>query len=375
MTSFHPLSRFPRRRRSARSAVIVAFLATLAVAGLGACAPEGTTDEGSAAGDAADGSTVLARVGDDVITRADAEKAAAEQLEQIDLELERSQIEAKQRRHDILETEARRLVQDRILEAEAGERGVTREQLLAAEVESRLGAVTPEEVEAFYEQNRGQIGNQPREQVIPQIESYLRQQRQAAAYEAFMTDLEAKHEVAYEVEPYRAELDVEGEPSKGPADAPVTIVEFSDFECPFCSRVVPALDQVEESYGDKVRIVFKQFPLTTIHPQAQKAAEASLCAAEQDKFWELHDAMFAAQDKLAVADLEATARELGLDGDAFAECVASGRHADAVKADQREGALAGVSGTPALFINGRLISGVVPYAQLAEVIDEELARR
>ena len=163
-------------------------------------------------------------------------------------------------------------------------------------------------------------------------------------------------------------------PSKGPANAPITIVEFSDFQCPFCSRVNPTLAQVREKYGDKVRIVFRQFPLS-FHQQAQKAAEASLCAGDQGKFWELHDAMFADQQALGVDQLKTKAAGLGVNAEQFNQCLDSGKHAATVQADLKDGSAAGVSGTPAMFINGRFLSGAQPLNEITKVIDDELARK
>jgi protein-disulfide isomerase len=304
------------------------------------------------------------------------EKAAAEKLDNVRLQQLQCETKAKQQRHDVIATQARRMVQDRVLEAEAAKRGLSKEDLLATEIQGRAGQVTPEEAEAFYQQNKDRIGNRPKEQVLPQISQYLAQQRQAQAYKDFIDQLESKYQVAYHLEPFRVDLEVAGEPARGgPADAPVTIVEFSDFECPFCSRVEPTLAQVRETYGDKVRLVFKQFPLTNIHSRAQKAAEASLCAQDQGKFWELHDAMFGDQENLEVADLEAKAKKLGLDTAAFKQCLESGSKAAAVTEDVRQGSVAGVAGTPALFVNGQLLSGAVPYEKLAQTIDQELAAR
>ena len=318
---------------------------------------------------------VLATVGGDEITRAAVEESAAEQLEQVETELRQCRMEAEQRRHQTYEQETRKLVRERLLGEEAEERGMTEDELLQAEVQSRVAAVTPAEIDAFYEANRDRIGGAPKQQVAPQIEQYLRQQRETQAFQDFITGLEEANQVAYEIGPYRVAVDVEGEPVRGPAEAPVTIVEFSDFECPYCSRVVPTLDRIQESYGDRVRLVFKQFPLRNIHPNAQKAAEASLCAQDQGRFWELHDAMFADQRNLGVPALKAKAGELGLDAAAFAECLDSDRYAEAVQEDLEQGSEAGVSGTPAMFINGRFVSGAVPYEQIAQGVDEELERR
>lgn len=356
---------------SVRPALTAALTALVLVSvwWLAACSVEA---ENGAGNGQAEESEVLARVGGQPITRAEVEEAAAENLDQVRLELLQCQSESERKTHDVLEDTTRNMVRDRLLDREATERGTTKDQLLAAEVEGKIEPVTEEEVQAFFDENQDRLANQELDQIAPQIESYLRQQRGSEAYQRFISALEAKYEVTYDIEPFRAELDIAGEPSKGPAAAPVTIVEFSDFECPFCSRVLPTLDQVVESYGDRVRIVFKQFPLHRLHPHAQKAAEASLCAHEQGKFWELHDAMFADQAALDVDGLRAKAEATDLDVDAFSECLDAGRYADAVEEDLRQGTIAGVSGTPALFVNGRILSGAVPYETLAETIDDEL---
>jgi protein-disulfide isomerase len=155
----------------------------------------------------------------------------------------------------------------------------------------------------------------------------------------------------------------------------VTIVEFSDFECPYCGGLFPTLKQVEKNYPQQVRIVYRQFPLNNLHPHAQKAAEASLCANDQQKFWEFHDSMFSNQRELSVPDLKQRAADLKLDTAMFNQCLDSGRHAAAIQLDIDEGARNGVSGTPALFINGRLLSGNQPYGEIKEVIDDELQRK
>lgn len=362
---------------SAVPALILAL--ALAVAGgyLTACtAGAGDGEGGEGTGQAAaEGSPedVLATVGGEEVTRGEVEESAARALEGVENQRLQCETEADQQRHQIVENETRKMVRERLLEAEAEERGLTQEELLQAEVQSRVAEVTPEEVDAFYQQNQGQI-RAPKEQVAGQIAEYLRQSRASEAYEDFMQGLEEEADVSYEVGPYRVEIATEGEPAAGPEDAPVTIVEFSDFECPYCSRVVPTLKRVQEEYGDQVRLVFKQYPLPN-HPHAQKAGEASLCAHDQGKFWELHDAMFADQQNLAPDALVAKAEGIGLDVAAFRECLQSGRYADAVEEDLREGARAGVSGTPAMFVNGRLVSGAVPYEQISQVIDEELRRR
>jgi len=175
--------------------------------------------------------------------------------------------------------------------------------------------------------------------------------------------------------PPRTEIATAGFPARGPATAPVTIVEFSDFECPFCARLFPTLQIVEKIYLDRVRIVYRQFPLRRIHPLAQKAAEASLCAGEQGRFWEMHDSLFGDQEHLTVDALKARAVALKLDTAAFNACLDSGKEAAAIDKDIEEGAKAGVTGTPAMFVNGRLLVGAQPFAAIQAIIEDELKKK
>jgi protein-disulfide isomerase len=151
-------------------------------------------------------------------------------------------------------------------------------------------------------------------------------------------------------------------------------VEFSDFECPYCGSAHDTVEQVMNSYAGKVRLVYRQFPLS-FHPHAAKAAEASLCAADQGKFWEYHDVLFKNQKKLEPTELKAHASEVGLDGQKFGQCLDSGDKKKAVDADQQAGLAAGVGGTPAFFINGIFLNGAQPIDEFKKVIDAELASK
>ncbi|MFH0864337.1 MAG: thioredoxin domain-containing protein [Candidatus Gottesmanbacteria bacterium] len=161
--------------------------------------------------------------------------------------------------------------------------------------------------------------------------------------------------------------------AKGPAGAKVTIVEFSDFQCPYCSRVLPTVQQIMDTYKDKVRIVFRQYPLS-FHENAQAAAEASLCANDQDKFWEMHDKMFANQDKLTVTDLKQYAADLGLNAATFNTCLDNNKYKEAIQTDISDANAVGVSGTPAFFINGEPLFGAYPFASFKAIIDAQLAK-
>ena len=191
-----------------------------------------------------------------------------------------------------------------------------------------------------------------------------------------LEDLKAKHHVQVALEAPelpRVEVEAKG-PSRGPANAPVTIVEFSDFQCPYCGREVPVIDRILKEYDGKVRLVFRHYPLD-FHTFAGKAAEAGACAQDQGKFWELHDKMFSNQGKLAVDDLKGYAKSVGMDASKFDKCLDSGEKKALVEEDMKAGSAAGVNGTPAFFINGVFINGAQPYEQIKQTVDRELKRK
>ena len=168
------------------------------------------------------------------------------------------------------------------------------------------------------------------------------------------------------------EVGTAGRPEKGGgAKAPVTIIEFSDYQCPFCQRAEGVVDQVMHAYGNKVRLVFRDFPLP-IHPQARPAAEAASCANAQGKFWEYHAKLFANQSALGEEQLKEYAKDVGLDPAKFEDCLTQKPFSAAIDKDLSEAAKLGINGTPAFFINGRLLSGAQPFEKFKEVIDEEL---
>jgi protein-disulfide isomerase len=170
----------------------------------------------------------------------------------------------------------------------------------------------------------------------------------------------------------RYSVTTDGAPAVGPADAEVAVVAFSDFQCPFCSRAVPTLEQVEEAYGDPVRIVFKHLPLS-MHPKAPAAHAAAEAAHRQGKFWEMHDRIFADQRSMSPERYVEYATEIGLDIDQFNADVASAEVKKRIEADTSEAARLNVRGTPAFFINGKYLSGAQPFETFKQRIDEELA--
>jgi protein-disulfide isomerase len=261
----------------------------------------------------------------------------------------------------------------RLLDAEAAARKISVDELTRIEIDGKAAPVTEADKKDYYEKNKARFGNTPEDQVLPKIEAYLRQQRVSDRRNDFVKELRTKANVKVMLEPPRVVVGEANNPSKGPAGAPVTVVEFSDFQCPFCARVTPTLKKLEEAYAGKIRIVFRDLPLLSIHKNAAVAAEAAACANEQGKFWDMHDRLFANQAKLTAPELKEHAAALGLDTAAFNTCLDSGKYTAEWRKDSEEANRLGLSGTPAFFINGRLLSGAQPYEAFAQVIDEELA--
>jgi protein-disulfide isomerase len=168
-------------------------------------------------------------------------------------------------------------------------------------------------------------------------------------------------------------VSADDDPFWGPADAPVTIIEFGDFQCPYCGQfATQTLPQIKQAYESNIRFVFRDFPL---HENSEKAAEAADCANEQGKFWEYHDKLFSNQSALDVASLKSYASQLDLDSGAFNQCLDSNKYAQEVQKDEQDGGSYGVGGTPAFFINGELVSGALPFADFKAVIDAVLQGR
>ncbi|MEA2326512.1 MAG: hypothetical protein QOE68_1471 [Thermoanaerobaculia bacterium] len=263
------------------------------------------------------------------------------------------------------------LIATRLLDAEAARRHVTTAELVKAEIETRITAPNIAEIEPVYEGVAEHYPGMTKEQVLADIADGMRRQRIGVRRAQFIKELHAAAGVRVNLEPPRVAVRAEG-PSRGGADAPVTIVEFSDFECPFCGHAVETLQKVEKSYGDKVRIVFRDYPLFS-HRTAKRAAEAAHCADEQGKFWEMHDRLFSKGGPLSDGDLYRFASQAGTDRQKFDACLTSGKYKEAWKPSQEEGNRVGVTSTPSFFINGRLIVGAAGLDTFSKIIDEELA--
>ena len=266
------------------------------------------------------------------------------------------------------------MIDDRIIEAEAKKQGISSDELLKSE-RAALGPISDEQVTDFYEKNKQRMGGATRDQVAERIRTFLDGQRDGEVKAA----LRKRANVEVLLEAPRITVAAEG-PSLGPVGAPVTIVEFSDFQCPYCARAGAIAKQIQQRYPNQVHFVYRHLPLERIHPNARGAAEASACADAQGRFWEFHDKLFANQRALGAADLQKYAKELGLDTTAFAECVKERKFQAQVDRDLAAAteAAAGAGkaglGTPSFFVNGILLSGAKPPEEFYRLIDAELAR-
>jgi protein-disulfide isomerase len=307
----------------------------------------------------------LAEVDGVAITSEEVEKTLAPQLSKLEEQiynLKRQRVEA--------------LINEKLLAKEAAKRGVSVPALLDAEVISKVGLVTEQEIEKVFQESRDKLKGEEsnlREQIRGRLQNF----KLAAKREEFLKSLRSQAKVVVNLKPppvLRIAMSADSALSKGPAKAPVTIVEFSDFHCPFCRRVIPTLAQLESKYGDKIKLVFRDFPIESLHPGAAKAHEAARCANDQGKFWAYHDKLFASPPTSRPETFKELAKEIGLNPKAFETCLNSGKYQAAIKEDIAEGNRVGVIGTPAFFINGRQISGAQPLEAFARIIDDELSR-
>lgn len=318
--------------------------------------------------------STVATVGPEAITAQDLEARTAAKLnvQQNDYEIRLRQLNHgyDRSRQEYKERELGALVDERVLALEAKARKTTSKALLAAAV--KAPPVTDTQMHDFYASQKTQI-NQPYDEVAAKIKEYLEKNAADAMRRKYLDSLRATYHVAISLEPLRDTVAAVG-PVRGPANAAVTIIEFSDFQCPFCGRFEPVMKRVLTKYPTQVRLIYRHSPLSAVHPAAQKAAEAAVCAQNQGKFWELHDLMFAEQSSLGVDALKQKAKRLELDTAVFNDCLDSGKAVDTVAADTRAADQLGITGTPTSFINGRYKNGAVTETDIESIVDDELRR-
>jgi len=353
-----------------RRLVATAVLVLAAACSKQPAAPATTPSTASTVDIALDPTKQVAVIGGERITGADLDA-------KISSELGEARTEFVESVHKLRRAALEQLVADKLMEMEAKARGVDKQALIAAEVENKVPPPTEEALQKFFDEKVApQMPGAKLDDLRDRLVGAVNGDAMRTRYKTFLDELKAKYkaEVSLPMPNLpRVEVAATG-PASGPADAKITMVEFSDFQCPYCSRAAATVKELEKAYAGKLRLVFRNYPLP-FHSDAPKAAEAGACAADQGKFWEMHDAMFTHQsDKLSVEGLKELARGIaGLDAVKFDGCLDGGSKKAVVDADMADAQKAGVRGTPAFFINGRSLSGALPIEQFKEVIDAELA--
>jgi len=264
------------------------------------------------------------------------------------------------------------LVNQKLQEAEARKKGVSVDRLIEQEVDAKVAEPSESELQAAY-LSRKDMRTRPFADVKAQLQQELKQEKIPAARQKYLNHLREQAGVSILMRPPRVAVTYDPARLRGSPSAPVIIVEFADFQCPFCRQVEPTLKSLLAKYQGRVSLAYRDFPLADIHPQAESAAEACRCAGEQGKLWEYHDLLFADAQKLNRDSLLDRARALRLDEKQFSACLSGGKYAAKIEEDRQRGLNAGVNGTPGFFINGRFLAGDQSEAVFDRIIQEELA--
>lgn len=268
------------------------------------------------------------------------------------------------------------LVDQRLLDQAAQEKNMSADDLLKEEVDGKIDEPTEEEIRAIYEANKDQLDS-PFEAIKPQIINSLKRNRQNIQKNVFLSQLKQKAKIDVRMEKpavERVQVSADDDPFLGPKSAKVTVIEFSDYQCPFCGRARATVAKLTSTYKNDVKYVFRDFPLS-FHKDSFSAHVAAQCANEQGKYWEYNKLLFENQASLKIEDLKKDAENLGLNTKEFDLCLDSNKYASEVQKDMDDGVKAGVSGTPSFFINGIMISGAQPFEKFKEIIDEELKKK
>ena len=311
-----------------------------------------------------DPNATVATVGDHKITAKDLDAKVKPQLDQMRAMLEKrvTQLIA-DKTFDLRRQTLESMTDDYLIDQAAQHDKLSVPDYLKKEYSGK-DSVTDAQAKAFYDKNKG-AGTAPYDKIKPELLQMMNRQ-------ALLDRLRTNEPVKILLEPKRVVVDSGGHPTLGAKDAPVTIVEFTDFQCPYCKASEATLKQLRDKYGDKIRLVHMDFPLP-FHAHSLDAAKAARCANDQGKFWQFHDSLFANQSKMAPADLKATAKTLGMNSTQFDACFDKAKYDSEIKADQAAGEKVGVDGTPAFFIDGRPLTGAQPAPKFEELIDDELA--
>jgi protein-disulfide isomerase len=310
--------------------------------------------------DGDDAQAVVARIDGQAVTQKEVDARAESTLQR----LKDEEYEARRRALD-------EIVVERLMDAQAKAQGISRDELLKREVEGKVVPPTPAEIKDLYDRNKDRVGGRSLAELTPEIERSIRQTRSAERAQAYLDELRGKATVAVTLPQPRNDVPIPADArAMGPDKAPVTIVEFSDYLCPYCQKAQTVVDEVLKRNQGKVRFVHRDFLLG--RPRSMAVARAAQCAADQGKFWDYRRNLLEAPGDWTDDDLLRRTASLGLDRAALQTCLASDRHDKAILESSQDGTKLGVQSTPTFFINGRRMRGARDPAQFQEIIDSEL---
>ncbi|MHB8381775.1 MAG: thioredoxin domain-containing protein [Candidatus Binataceae bacterium] len=337
--------------KDARWTITVAVAATVLL--VAASPPRGLADQAN---------SVVATVGTHKITNADVDAKIKPQMAALEGKI-----------FDLKHAAIESMADDYLLEQAAAREHLSVDDYVKKYIVAPTPKVTEAEAKQYFDAHKGNSTI-----TFPQIKarllSLMQDQRDSEQRDKLLAGLRKSEPLKILLKAPRTEVASAGRPAIGPANAPVTIVEFSDFQCPFCERAEPTVKQVITKYGDKVRLVYIDFPLP-MHSHALDAAKAAQCADQQGKFWPYHDQLFANQSKLTPVDLKATAKKVGLDTTKFDACFDQAKTEATVQRELEQGKALGIDGTPTFYVNGRQLVGAQPIDAFSGVIDDELAAK
>ncbi len=275
--------------------------------------------------------------------------------------------------YDIKRNALEEIIDNKLLERDAKQKAITVEKL-KLQIQNKAPVPTSSEARSIYEMQKQRYQGKTFEEVEKQLMAQLTQQKRQMALYEHINVLRGQAKIKINLERPKIEVSVDDDPSQGEKNAPITLIEFSEFQCPYCKKTRPTLDKLMSTYAGKIHYVFRDFPLG-FHDQAKMVANAANCANEQGKYWEYSKRLWdmQGQGKFTIEKIKALAVELKLDAGKFNSCADSDKYFAEIEKDTKDGAAAGVSGTPAYFINGKFLSGAQPYENFQQIIEEELA--
>ena len=321
-------------------------------------------------GTATDPNTVVATWNGGQITYGELATATGGQVKKLE-------IDYLQNKFDLESGSLEQMIDEKLIEAEAKARGMDVAALKKAEISDKATKPSEQDITQTMELMKRRMAGQPDDKVKAQTIQMLQGRAEQERAEAFLAELKTKY-ASKTTLPFpdlpRVDVSKDDDPVRGNPNAALTVIQFAEFQCPYCGRAKDTVDKVLKNYDGKVNMVFRDYPLG-FHDRAIPAAIAANCAGAQGKYWEMWDAMMTNQRALSDTDLEGYATKSGVPNmDTWHQCLRDPAQVEEVRKDMTDGETAGVTGTPAFFINGVMISGAQPYEKFSSIIDRELAK-